>query len=77
MGAVADIINMEDWSRMRMWLLAIAIAILGSAALHGAGVIDLGKSIYRHRRSPGFRTLSAGCSSASAWCSLPAAAHAR
>lgn len=47
MGAVADIINMEDWSRMRMWLLAIAIAILGSAALHGAGVIDLGKSIYR------------------------------
>ena len=47
MGAVADIINMEDWSRMRMWLLAIAVAILGSAALHGAGVIDLGKSIYR------------------------------
>jgi len=47
MGAVADIINMEDWSRMRMWLLAIAIAILGSAALHGAGLIDLGKSIYR------------------------------
>lgn len=47
MGAVADIINMEDWSRMRMWLLAIAVAVLGSAALHGAGVIDLGKSIYR------------------------------
>jgi uncharacterized protein len=47
MGAVADIINMEDWSRMRMWLLAIAVAILGSAALHGAGLIDLGKSIYR------------------------------
>jgi len=47
MGAIADIINMEDWSRMRMWLLAIAVAILGSAALHGAGLIDLGKSIYR------------------------------
>ncbi len=47
MGAIADIVNMEDWSRMRMWLLAIAVAILGSAALHGAGLIDLGKSIYR------------------------------
>lgn len=47
MGAVADIINMEDWSRMRMWLLAIAVAILGSAALHASGLIDLNKSIYR------------------------------
>ena len=24
MGAVSDILNMEDWSRMRMWLLATA-----------------------------------------------------
>jgi len=47
MGAVADIINMDDWSRMRMWLLAIAVAILGSAALHAAGLVDLGKTIYR------------------------------
>ena len=47
MGAVADIVNMDDWSRMRMWLLAIAVAVLGSAALHGTGLIDLGKSIYR------------------------------
>ncbi|MGB4466861.1 MAG: YeeE/YedE family protein [Azovibrio sp.] len=47
MGAVSDIVNMEDWSRMRQWLLAIAVAILGSAALHGAGLIDLDKSLYR------------------------------
>lgn len=47
MGAVSDIVNMEDWTRMRQWLLAIAVAILGSAALHGAGLIDLDKSIYR------------------------------
>ena len=47
MGAIADIVNMEDWSRMRMWLLAIAVAILGSAALHAAGIVDLGKSVYR------------------------------
>lgn len=47
MGAVADIINMEDWNRMRTWMLAIAVAVLGSAALHSAGLIDLNKSIYR------------------------------
>jgi len=55
MGAVSDIVNMEDWNRMRMWLLAIGVAILGSAALHAAGLIDLGKSIYR---TPNFTWLS-------------------
>ena len=55
MGAVSDIVNMEDWSRMRMWLLAIGVAILGSAALHAAGLIDLNKSIYR---TPTFTWLS-------------------
>lgn len=47
MGAVSDILNMGDWSRMRMWLLAIAVAILGAGALHASGLIDLDKSIYR------------------------------
>lgn len=47
MGAVSDIVNMDDWTRMRQWLLAIAVAIVGSAALHSAGLIDLDKSIYR------------------------------
>ena len=55
MGAVSDIVNMGDWSRMRMWLLAIGIAILGAAALDAAGLIDLGKSIYR---TPTFTWLS-------------------
>ncbi len=55
MGAVSDIVNMSDWNRMRMWLLAIGIAILGAAALHLGGLIDLGKSIYR---TPNFTWLS-------------------
>ncbi|MFZ4757798.1 MAG: YeeE/YedE family protein [Burkholderiaceae bacterium] len=46
MGAVADIVNMDDWGRMRMWLAAIGIAILGTQALAWAGVIDPAKSIY-------------------------------
>ena len=55
MGAVSDIVNMDDWSRMRMWLLAIGVAILGAGVLHASGQIDLGKSIYR---TPTFTWLS-------------------
>jgi uncharacterized protein len=46
MGAVADIVNMGDWTRMRMWMLAIAVAIFGTQAMQLAGLIDLSKSIY-------------------------------
>ncbi len=46
MGAVADIVNFGDWRRMRMWLLAIAVAILGAGALQAAGLVDLTKSFY-------------------------------
>ena len=46
MGAVADIVNFGDWRRMRMWLLAIAVAIAGAGALQAAGLVDLSKSFY-------------------------------
>jgi len=46
MGAVSDMVNLQDYRRFRAWLLAIAVAMAGSEALHLAGVIDLGKSIY-------------------------------
>ena len=46
MGAISDVVNMGSWARMRMWLLAIAVAILGTHALQLAGLIDLSKSIY-------------------------------
>ena len=47
MGAVADIVTMGSWSRMRMWLLAIAVAVLGASLLHWAGLVDLSKSFYQ------------------------------
>jgi len=77
MGAVADIVNMGDWSRMRMWLLAIAVALVGSNALDLAGVVDLSKSAYPGAYWPwlayatgGFlfgigMTLASGCGSRS------------
>jgi uncharacterized protein len=55
MGAVSDWVNMGDTSRLRMWLLAMAVALLGSSALHMAGVVDLSKSIYP---APNFTWLS-------------------
>jgi uncharacterized protein len=46
MGAVADIVNIGDWSRMRMWALAIGVAMLGFNAMVAAGWIDAGKTFY-------------------------------
>ena len=55
MGAVSDWVNMGSLNRMRMWLLAIGVAIVGANALWLAGVIDLAKSIYP---GPNFTWLS-------------------
>jgi len=55
MGAVSDVVNMGDWNRMRMWLLAIAVATAGASAMHLAGWVDLSKTIYT---SPRFTWLS-------------------
>jgi uncharacterized membrane protein YedE/YeeE len=46
MGAVADIVNIGDWTRMRMWLLAIAVAIAGFQAMSAAGWIDPRDTFY-------------------------------
>lgn len=75
MGAISDVVNMGDWRRMRMWLLAIAVAIAGTAALQAAGLIDTAKTIYTSAQVPwlshlvggalfGFgMTLASGCGS--------------
>ncbi len=46
MGAVADIVTMGDWARMRMWLLAIAVAILGFNGMVGLGWVEAGSTVY-------------------------------
>lgn len=47
MGAIADLVLFGDWRRMRAWLLAIGVAILGSQALEAAGIVDLSGTFYR------------------------------
>ena len=46
MGAVADIVNMGDWSRMRMWWMAMAVAILGFNGMVGAGWVEASNTVY-------------------------------
>ncbi len=46
MGAVTDLVASGDWRRMRMWLLAIAVAIAGATWLEATGLVAVDKSIY-------------------------------
>jgi uncharacterized membrane protein YedE/YeeE len=46
MGAVADVVNMGDWARARMWVLAMAVAILGFNAMVAVGWLEAKHSIY-------------------------------
>jgi uncharacterized membrane protein YedE/YeeE len=46
MGAVADIVNIGDWTRMRMWLLAIGVAMIGFNALVALGLVRASDSVY-------------------------------
>jgi uncharacterized membrane protein YedE/YeeE len=50
MGAVADIVNMGDWTRMRMWLLAIGVAMIGFNGMVWLGWVDARHSVYAGAR---------------------------
>jgi uncharacterized membrane protein YedE/YeeE len=60
MGAVTDVIHIGDWRRMRMWLLAMAVAISGVALLDAAGWVDFGKTIYTGPRIAWLSSLVGG-----------------
>jgi uncharacterized protein len=50
MGAVSDVVNMGDWTRMRQWGLAMGLAMFGFAALAFGGLIDPTKTLYASNR---------------------------
>jgi hypothetical protein len=60
MGALSDIVNMGHWGRMRMWLLAAAVAIAGTTALSYAGLVDLTKSVAQRPVLPWLSLLVGG-----------------
>jgi len=73
MGAISDVVNMGHWGRMRSWILAMAVAIIGTNLLSYYGFIDLTKTIYTGKNFPWLAfivggmcfgvgmTLAAGC----------------
>jgi uncharacterized protein len=50
MGAVSDVVNMGDWSRMRQWALAAGIGMWGFALLVWWGQVDATKTLYASSR---------------------------
>lgn len=52
MGALSDIVNMGHWGRMRMWMLTIAVAIVGTTCLSYLGLVDLSKSVAQRPQLP-------------------------
>ncbi len=50
MGAVSDIVNIGDWTRMRQWALAIGVAMIGFATLGYLGLIDPSKTLHASTR---------------------------
>ncbi|MBI5041203.1 MAG: YeeE/YedE family protein [Gammaproteobacteria bacterium] len=49
MGAISDWVNMGDTGRLRAWLFAIAIAMLGVVVLEYLGKVDVGDSYPPYR----------------------------
>ena len=50
MGAISDIVNMGDWTRMRMWGLAVGVAMIAFYAMAWLGWIDPSQTIYASGR---------------------------
>lgn len=75
MGAVSDMVNMGDLGRVRAWLLAIAVALIGVTALEALGMADpdhafppyrMGQLVWAENLFGGFvfgigMTLASGC----------------
>src|SRR3954471_23945620 len=47
MGCISDAVLFGSYRRLRVWALAIAVAVVGSQTLDKAGLVDLGGSLYQ------------------------------
>ncbi len=50
MGAISDVMNIGDWTRLRQWVLAIGVAMMGFAVLVALGLVDPTKTLYSSSR---------------------------
>jgi hypothetical protein len=57
MGAVSDWVNMGDRGRLRAWLFAMTVALIGVLALEATGVVALAAATFPPYRTPNFSWL--------------------
>jgi uncharacterized membrane protein YedE/YeeE len=57
MGAVSDWVNIGDTGRMRAWVFAMAVALIGVIALEAGGVINLSGETFPPYRTANFAVL--------------------
>ncbi len=57
MGAVSDWVNMGDTGRMRAWLLAMAVALIGVLGMEAANVISFSSGTFPPYRTENFSWL--------------------
>ena len=50
MGAISDIYNMGSWTRMRMWGMAVGVAMIGFYAMAWLGLLNPSQTIYASAR---------------------------
>jgi uncharacterized protein len=50
MGAVSDAVAIGDFTRLRQWALAAAVAVFGFAALSAAGILSAPQTLYASTR---------------------------
>ena len=74
MGAVADIVNLGDWTRMRMWALAIGVAMIGFNGMVALGWLKAEHSIYAAPSLLWLSNIVGGVLFGWAWCWRRAAA---
>ena len=51
MGAVSDMVNMQDYSRIRAWMLAIAVAMIGVSVLEYLAMVNVNSTFPPYRAS--------------------------
>ncbi|MEG0557321.1 MAG: YeeE/YedE thiosulfate transporter family protein, partial [Comamonas sp.] len=60
MGAVSDVVYLQDWMRMRQWALAVGVAMCGATALILWGGVAVGDTLYASTQLPWLSALVGG-----------------
>ena len=60
MGAISDVVYLQDWMRMRQWAMAVGVAMCGATALVLWGGLAVGDTLYASSQLPWLSALMGG-----------------